>query len=623
MSASLLALQRQAGNRAVASSLPVASARPSKGLVARCAGGGCGCTGDEHDVVTRKTSPAPPVVRRAVAVQREYSRDELLAALRKSIAAGDWVDVARRLNGFDEADIARLSQGLSVAQAASARAAVEEHRGELGAYTTIVAGLEKGRAQVARLGAAIRAFEDAAAASNWPEAVTALAQVGEADAVRLLKPLTWQQKMDLRAAAGDNPKIEAAIEKSEAVRVSAVFAAYDAAVRAANWDTAVRQLNGMSQPDIQSRLAALDDAQVHAMRSAATSLPGNAQTMLVSEVNRRKGQNAEGEPADAGAGGPGSGPALSLLVGGRYLADGTFVKGGSARFDVAKLLDRGAGAKVGTEEVAAEEVVVLEAKTGAAEGASTATAEAAGTGAVESAAAGAETAATGASAGAGGAAPAAPALGLVGTFTVMAGAVAGAAFVIGTPLIIAHARAVAEQFPEFGPGSQPGTMLSPPGGALSPEQLRRTRCGCPPGTNERGGGLDGQGRAAGSDATIGMPPSVGQPPWDDPAGWAAARRLIPRPVRAHLLPAGLGGNGGRGNLVPLSGGRNTKEYYGYEIQVYKHLEANPGTCVRWLATPIYGGPEGLPSGIEISAMDLCTREFVTSGQIYNEFNPLF
>lgn len=585
--------------------------------------------------MARKASPASSVVRRAVAVQREYSRDELLAALRKSIAAGDWVDVARRLNGFNEADIARLSQGLSVAQAASARAAVEEHRGELGAYTTIVAGLEKGRAQVARLGAAIRAFEDAATASNWPEAATALAQVGEADAVRLLKPLTWQQKMDLKAAAGDNPKIEAAIEKSEAARVSAVFAAYDEAVKAANWDTAVRQLNGMSQPDIQSRLTALADAQLAAMRSAAVSLPGNAQTMLDGEATLRKGQKTGDEPADAGA--PGSGPALALLVGGRLLANGTFVKGGTASADIMKLLDQGADAKVGTEEIASEEVVALEAQTGTAEAAATtqaaegaaaaategtgvAAAEGAGVAAAEGAGVGVA-AAEGAGVGAGaGAAAGATTLGLVGIFFVgVAGGAAGAALVLGTPIIIARAKEVARLYPDYGPGSKPGTMLLPPGGL--PQAKRRTKlCDCARGTDAHYGVPD-QGRATGVQAVIGQPPSKGENAKAWPVDWAAAKRLIPDAVRAHLLPAKLGGNGQLENLVPFAAARNTTEYHGLEATVYEHLASHPGTCVRWMATPIYGGPAGLPTGIEVSVFDLCTRQFVTGALIRNLFKP--
>lgn len=643
----LLTLQRQVGNRAVSAAVsnaaatrvaraPGAPGAPGTGTdtddaaalaapVARIqrqcgpdGGCGCGCADGEEKPVLRRATAGAAVLRQVVAVQREASRSEHLAALRAAIAAADWKDVAVRLNGFNEPDIRRLSAGLPVGQAANTRASVEQYLAGWPRQELILASLDAGRAEVARLGAVMRAYDVAVTAGDWAGAAAQLTRMGDADVARRLAALTWQQKTDLQAAAGDNSRIVAAIEKSEQERVAKVFADYGAAVRAGNWDTAVRKLNGMSQEDIQSRLSSLDDASLRGMRTAAGTLPGNAQTMCEAEATRRFGRSTPGGDADAAdAGGGGGGSTFRFLVGPSLVALGlAYKEGGRMPITAAKLLARGEGASIGAQEIATEEVVALQAEQAAAGTEAAATAG-------EAAALGGETAALGgetAAAGGGTAAGAGMSIGLVGTVTVAAaGVVAGVALAVGTPLVIARAREVRRLYTEFGPGSQPGTMLLPPGGLAQDSRTRRRLCNCPPqGTNANYGLLDGLGRARSVWATISGTPSPGDKPRANPAGWDE-RAKMPQPVRAHLLTERLGGNGQLPNLVPFAGTTNTKMYYGYEGPTIAYLAANPGSCVEWDARPVYAGASKLPTGIEVHVKDFCTKLEIVGGQIMNEF----
>jgi hypothetical protein len=42
-----------------------------------------------------------------------YSRKELVAAFKAQVKRGEWADAARRLNGFDDADIKKLARALT------------------------------------------------------------------------------------------------------------------------------------------------------------------------------------------------------------------------------------------------------------------------------------------------------------------------------------------------------------------------------------------------------------------------------------------------------------------------------------------------------------------------------
>lgn len=61
-------------------------------------------------------------------VQREgASRDEQLAKLREKVGAGEWREVATRLNGFDDADVGRIAAGLSEDAVTATWAAVAQY----------------------------------------------------------------------------------------------------------------------------------------------------------------------------------------------------------------------------------------------------------------------------------------------------------------------------------------------------------------------------------------------------------------------------------------------------------------------------------------------------------------
>ncbi|WP_239313407.1 hypothetical protein [Frankia sp. Cj3] len=157
--AALLAPQRQAGNRAVITGL--AEQRP--GPVQRC---GCDLRTDREgtepavDETVQRVANMPLVVQRA-------SRSDLLVALKAAIAAGDWHDVALRLNGFNAPDIQRLAAGLSVGQTASTRAAVIRYLAGWPHEQPILDSLDAGRADVSRIDDALEKSEsDRTAAVN-------------------------------------------------------------------------------------------------------------------------------------------------------------------------------------------------------------------------------------------------------------------------------------------------------------------------------------------------------------------------------------------------------------------------------------------------------------------------
>ncbi|MGW6442453.1 DNA/RNA non-specific endonuclease [Lentzea sp. NPDC055074] len=122
-----------------------------------------------------------------LAVQRA-SRSDLLTALRGAIQAGEWQTVATRLNGFNDADIVRLSAGLSVGEAANTRAAVAVHLAGWPQEQTIIAALDRGRAEVARIGRIYQAYEQGVRAGEWDAVTRQLHVMSDQDiAARLAK----------------------------------------------------------------------------------------------------------------------------------------------------------------------------------------------------------------------------------------------------------------------------------------------------------------------------------------------------------------------------------------------------------------------------------------------------
>jgi hypothetical protein len=102
------------------------------------------------ELKTAPWSPRSPVFQSPAFVQRlSPSRDEMLAALRTELAAAAtdperYKEVAVRLNGFNTADIKRLTAGLSVEQMRGTRAAVERFLVRWPAQQTILDALDAG-----------------------------------------------------------------------------------------------------------------------------------------------------------------------------------------------------------------------------------------------------------------------------------------------------------------------------------------------------------------------------------------------------------------------------------------------------------------------------------------------
>ena len=164
---SLLALQRTAGNRAVISAL--------------------------HS--------GPPVVQRA-------SRDELLAALHTAIRAGQWQEVATRLNGFNDPDIVRLSARLTVGEAANTRAAVATHLAGWPQEQAIISALDRGRSEVARIGKIYQAYDQSVRTADWAGAVRQLHAMSKPDIDERLGKLAPESLRALCAAAPEtSPRV--------------------------------------------------------------------------------------------------------------------------------------------------------------------------------------------------------------------------------------------------------------------------------------------------------------------------------------------------------------------------------------------------------------------------------
>ncbi|WP_239375906.1 hypothetical protein [Frankia sp. Cj5] len=208
--AALLALQRQAGNRAVITGL--AEQRP--GSVQRCGCDlrtDCACTEPTVVETVQRAANMPLVVQRV-------SRSDLLVSLKAAIAAGDWHDVALRLNGFNAPDIQRLAAGLSVGQAANTRAAVSRYLAGWPHEQLILDSLDAGRAEVARIGRIYQTYEAAVVGANWPEAARQLTAMSVDDILSRVAALSTTALSALDGAAQAHSQRVRAICQAELSR---------------------------------------------------------------------------------------------------------------------------------------------------------------------------------------------------------------------------------------------------------------------------------------------------------------------------------------------------------------------------------------------------------------------
>lgn len=146
-------------------------------------------------------------------VQRDVSRERLLAALQSAVAQGDWRQVATRLNGLNPDDIKRTTGSLSLGQAANTRAAVLIFLDGWPQQQIILDGLDQGGGEVRRIGDLYAKYERAVAASDWPGAADALAPMTRDDMTARLGKLSEEQRDGIRAAAAGRAPLIAAIDQ--------------------------------------------------------------------------------------------------------------------------------------------------------------------------------------------------------------------------------------------------------------------------------------------------------------------------------------------------------------------------------------------------------------------------
>ena len=146
-----------------------------------------------------------------IVVQRAGRADKL-AKLRVAIANGEWQEVATRLNGFNDPDIRQLAAGLSLGEAANTRAAVTRYLAGWPQEQMIVEALDKGRAEVARIGKIYAAYLAAVAKQDWKAASDQLAVMSAPDILGRVQQLAPRDREEL-LAQGD-PRVAAAVGQS-------------------------------------------------------------------------------------------------------------------------------------------------------------------------------------------------------------------------------------------------------------------------------------------------------------------------------------------------------------------------------------------------------------------------
>jgi hypothetical protein len=190
------------------------------------------------------------------AFAKEYTRDELLAAYRAALSRSDWLEVAHRLNGFSDGDIAMLVGKLSYGQLAHVREVSPDQR--------VIDAIDAADANAKRIAEAYQAYEAAVKAAraggSWTDVANHLNGMGDWDIQDRMKKFTWFELMKIKDAT-DNARVLAHVDKADAARVAREKAAYDAAVKEQRWADVARHLN------------AFDDAGIVASVNAIVDLP--------------------------------------------------------------------------------------------------------------------------------------------------------------------------------------------------------------------------------------------------------------------------------------------------------------------------------------------------------------
>ena len=225
---------------------------------------------------------------------KEYSRAELIQAYNSSLARQDWADVALRLNGFSDDDIAMLVAKQSAGQHAHVREAAETAMpGWSQRVTNAIDAADTNAGKIAVLYAAYeKAVTNAKASGDWHEVIDRLNGMGEWDMQDRLKKLTWFDYEAMRAQT-DNKRVLDAIEKADTARVARINAAYQEALKAQDWKRVANQLHGMSDEDIRGKLDTLASAKetVSDLKRIKEAAPTDARLIaMIDEAAKAHGE---------------------------------------------------------------------------------------------------------------------------------------------------------------------------------------------------------------------------------------------------------------------------------------------------------------------------------------------
>ncbi|GAB2934026.1 hypothetical protein GCM10027280_22360 [Micromonospora polyrhachis] len=516
----LLAMQRMAGNRAVA------------GLL----------------------TSGPIVVQRS-------SRDDLLTALRTAVQAGQWQEVATRLNGFNTADIKRLAAGLSVGEAANTRAAVSTYLAGWPQEEAIIAALDAGRAEVARIGRIYHAYEEALRSGDWPTAVQQLHAMSDVDIAARLRKLPPDS---LRALCGAAPELSERITRlansMASQRGVEVPDGLGHLVVGGRDLGAVREFRagGESTVEVTTPAARGEGASIGARQIAEGLLLVSQADVPLTPASEAAIRNLLGT-AGSGAGAGGAGGTTALAG-----AEGSAVATGVAGT---------APARIAVSLAVRVPVVGV-----------------------------------------------AFLVGLLGPYAVgwaivHAEEVDKALKEYGGTL--PPGGGLAQPEVDTMSGSAPS---SAPQGQREHQDGGDDCRDCKPGADPLYGPLDDLGRATGVRAILKGRTWSGQEPQDDPAGFVTGISGTAeggQQARAHLLAKVLGGNGGARNLVTFGQAENVKMYEQLESRVEEHLTLFPEHCVEFVSTPQYPGRILSASLIHLFARDLCTGQVIVNEPAYN------
>ena len=194
---------------------------------------------------------------------KDDERDKLVAAYRSSLNAGNWTDVALRLNGFSDDDIAMFVGKMSGGQHAHVREGAEAAMpGWSQRVTNAIDAADGNAARISTLYAAYeKAVVTAKSSGNWSEVVERLNGMGDPDIQDRLKKLTWFDYEAIRAQT-TNARVLAAVDKADTARVQRSYTAYEQAIAAHDYLGAAKQLHGFSDEDLTAHMVALGNHAV-------------------------------------------------------------------------------------------------------------------------------------------------------------------------------------------------------------------------------------------------------------------------------------------------------------------------------------------------------------------------